>query len=79
MILVVPALNAVTSPVDELTDATNVLLLLHDPPALPSLVYAAVAPMQSGEVPFTVPAFAFGLTVKVFNDDTGLLQPVLTV
>ena len=75
----VPALNAVTSPVDELTDATDVFELLQLPPASPLLEYAAVAPMQSGEVPLTVPAFAFGLTVKVFNDDTGLLQPVLTV
>ena len=79
MILVVPALTAVTSPVDELTVATAGAVLLQVPPASPSLVYAAVAPMQSGEVPLTVPAFAFGLTVKVFNDDTGLLQPVLTV
>ena len=75
----VPALNAVTSPVDELTDATDVFELLQAPPALPSLVYAAVAPIQSGVVPLTVPAFAFGLTVKILKFDTGLLQPVLTV
>ena len=35
--------------------------------------------MQRGVVPLTVPAFAFGLTVNVLKDDTGLLQPVFTV
>ena len=35
--------------------------------------------MQIGDVPVTVPAFAFGLTVKALNEDTGLPQPLLTV
>ena len=79
MILAVPALTAVTNPDDALTVATAALLLLQDPPTSPSLVYVAVAPIQSGEVPFTVPALAFGFTVNVFDEFTGALQPILTV
>ena len=39
----------------------------------------AVAAIQSGELPLTVPAFAFGETVKVLKEDRGLPQPPLTV
>ena len=35
--------------------------------------------MQSGEGPLTLPEVILGVTVSVWNDDTGLLQPVLTV
>ena len=77
--VVVPAPTAVTSPDPAFTVATDVLLLLHDPPALPLLLYVAVAPIQSGEVPLTVPALAFGFTVNALDALTGLLQPVLTV
>jgi hypothetical protein len=35
---VVPAATAVTNPVLELTVATDVLVLLHEPPAVPSLL-----------------------------------------
>src|SRR4029079_5897174 len=59
VIFVVPAATAVTSPVPAFTVATEVLVLVHEPPPSPLLVYAAVAAMQSGEVPLTVPAFAF--------------------
>ena len=38
VILAVPAATAVTSPVLELTVATEVLALLHAPPAVPLLV-----------------------------------------
>ena len=79
MIVVVPAESAVTAPVEAFTDATAGLLLLHDPPALPLLVYVAVAPIQSGDVPLTVPALAFGLNVNDCDALTGLLHPVLTV
>ena len=79
MILAVPAAIAVTNPDDALTVATPVLLLLQVPPALPLLVYVAVAPIQSGVAPLTVPAFTFGLTVNVADALTGLLHPVLTV
>ena len=76
---VVPAATAVTRPVDALTVATEVLVLLHEPPPSPLLVYVAVPAMQSGEVPLTVPAFAFGLIVIVLNEETGEPQPLLTV
>ena len=78
-ILAVPALTAVTNPETAFTVATDVLLLLQFPPAVPLLVYVAVAPIQSGEVPLTVPALTFGDTVSVLNDDTGLPHPLLTV
>ena len=76
MILVVPAPAAVTTPVVAFTVATAVLLLLHVPPALPVLLYVADWPIQSGDVPLTVPAVAFGLTVKVLKALTGPLQPL---
>jgi hypothetical protein len=74
-----PALTAVTSPDTAFTEATAGLLLLQDPPASPVLLYVAVELIQSGEAPLTVPALAFGLTVKVADALTGALQPVLTV
>ena len=79
MIVVVPALKAVTAPVVASTDATAGLLLLHDPPASPSLLYVAVEPIQSGEVPLTVPAFAFGFTVSEADALNGALHPAVTV
>ena len=77
--MVVPAPTALTSPDAALTVATEVLLLLQVPPASPVLLYVADEPIQSGEVPLTVPAVAFGFTVNVCDALTGLLQPVLTV
>ena len=79
VISVVPAATAVTNPVDALTVATEVLVLLHAPPAVPLLVKVVVPPMQIGVVPVTVPAVTFGETVNVLNADTGLPQPLLTV
>src|SRR4026209_229402 len=76
---VVPAATAVTNPVDALTVATEVLVLLQAPPEVPLLVKVVVAPIQIGVVPLTVPAVTFGETVNVLNDDTGLPQPLLTV
>ena len=35
--------------------------------------------MQSGVVPETVPAFASGFTVRVFDEYLGALHPVVTV
>jgi len=63
----VPAATAVTCPVDALTVATLVFDEDHVPPEVPLDVYVAVPPMQSGEVPLTVPADTFGLTVSVLN------------
>ena len=79
MIVVVPALNAVTAPDVAFTVATAVLLLIQVPPASPVLLYVAVCPIQSGEVPLTVPALAFGLTVNAWEELTGALHPKLTV
>ena len=79
MIVVVPALNAVTNPDDGLTLATAALLLLQVPPASPVLLYGADWPIQSGDAPLTVPALALGLTVNAFDADTGLPQPLFTV
>ena len=60
-----------------LTVAMAGLLLLQLPPASPLLVYVAVAPAQSGDVPLTAPAFAFGFTVSVFDAVSGLpLHPI---
>ena len=75
----VPALSAVTNPDVAFTDATAGLLLLQLPPELPVLLYVAVWPIQSGDVPLTVPALALGLTVKEADALTGVLQPVFTV
>ena len=72
---VVPALKAVTKPLDPFTVATIVFELLQLPPASPLLVQIAVAPVQSDNVPFTVPAFTFGFTIKVLNPDK-FPQPV---
>ena len=77
--MVVPGIRAVTSPDVAFTDATEVLLLLQVPPASPLLLYVADWPIQSGDVPLTVPALAAELTVNVFDALTGLLHPVLTV
>ena len=77
--MAVPALNAVTTPDVAFTDATAGLLLLQLPPASPVLLNVAVWPIQSGEVPLTVPALAFGSTVNEADELTGLLQPLLTV
>lgn len=75
MIFTVPGLTAVTRPDEASTVAINTLLVLHVPPGFPDAVYTDVLPGQSGEAPFTVPAFALGLTVTVA--DAGIaLQPV---
>ena len=63
--LEVPALTAVTTPVPATTVATPGAVLLQLPPGVPVLLYAGVAPMQTGLVPLTVPAVTFGLTVIV--------------
>ena len=61
----VPAFTAVTRPLAAFTVATAVLLELQAPPDVPLLVYVAVAPIQSGVVPLTVPAVTLALTVTV--------------
>ena len=66
---------AVNSPVVGLTVATAVFELLHDPPASPFDVNVALAPIQSGDEPLTVPALTFALTVTAACDKTGDPQP----
>ena len=66
----VPALTALTTPVAGITVATDVFVLLQLPPEVPLLVYVTITPIQSGDVPLTVPALTFGDTVSVLNDDT---------
>ena len=38
-----------------------------------------MTPIQSGDVPLTVPAETVGSTVSVLNELTGLVHPLLTV
>jgi hypothetical protein len=79
MILVVPALTAVTCPVDALTVATLVFELDHVPPLVPLELNVAVPPIHKGEVPLTVPADTFGFTVRAACELTGDPHPLLTV
>ena len=62
-----PAAIPVTTPVDELTVAIAVLLLLQapvpPPKTTPVVVYVAVAPIHSGVVPVTDVILALGLMV----------------
>jgi hypothetical protein len=46
----VPAATPVTTPVEEFTEATDVLLLVHAPPEV-ELVSVDVAPAQADNVP----------------------------
>ena len=71
MIVAVPPDTAVTNPVVGLTVATAGLLLLHVPPASPLELNVVDVDTHIGEVPVTVPAFTFGLTVKVWNEEAG--------
>ena len=80
--LAVPLVNAVTSP-DELTVATALLLLLHEPvPPLKTTeleLYVAVPPMHKAAVPVTDAILAFGLIVTVCWAEALLPQPPLMV
>ena len=67
MIVAEPPLTPVTTPVDEFTVATAVLLLLQDPPLVPLLVNVVVDPIQTVAAPLTVPAFAAAFTVIPFE------------
>ena len=77
--MVEPAPTAVTTPDVAFTVATDILLLLQVPPASPLLLYVADWPIQSGEVPLTVPGLTLGLTVNDCDALTGPLQPAPTV
>ena len=77
VIVAVPALTAVTTPL-AFTVATPVLLLLHAPEPPPNTTplaeYVAVPPIHNGLVPLTPLTAAFGVTVIVL-----LAQLVVTV
>ena len=81
MIFVVPAPCPVTTPVEGSTVAIKVLALLHVPAAeLPLTEKLEVEPIQIGDMPaVTVPAVAFGLTVRVWKAADAAPQPVLLV
>ena len=73
--IAVPAPTPVTIPVLLFTVATEVLLLLQDPPASPLLVKLIEAPMHTIAAPETVPAFTDGLTVMFILLEAGLHPP----
>ena len=62
--VVLPAATPVTTPVDELTVAAVVLLLLQVPPLI-LLERVVVEPVQTKVVPLMVPALGTGIPVMV--------------
>jgi hypothetical protein len=83
MILQEPADTPVTNPVEELTVATDALLLLQAPVPPPSttpvVVYVAVPPIHRGLVPVTDVIAAFGVMVTPCCADTVPPQPPVIV
>lgn len=61
--VVFPGTTAVTTPVDELTVATEGLLLLQVPPLFPFELKLIVEPTQTVAPPLIVPAFRTGFMV----------------
>ena len=62
--VVLPSVNAATTPVAEIV-ATLVLVLLHIPPPVPEVVRLLVVPGQSVVEPAMVPGAGSGLTVTI--------------
>src|SRR5580700_977250 len=77
MILALPAVKPVTTPVPAFTVATVVLLLLQLPPLKPLLLKVACEPAQTVAAPLTLPALGSGFTV-MSNDVVDELQPLLS-
>jgi len=80
----VPAVTAVTTPVEEPTVATDVVPLVHTPLPLPprltpTPLYVVELPMHNGLVPDTELMAMFGLTVSVCEALTELPQPPVMV
>lgn len=73
-----PAPTPVTTPVDELTLATKLLLLLQIPPPVPLVVSVVIDPAHTADEPLTKPAFGRALMV-ILADETELPQVLLTV
>ena len=75
----VPGVRPETSPETGLTEATDGLLLDHEPPASPLELNVVLVDTQMVEAPLTVPALTFGLTVTDADALAGAPQPVLMV
>ena len=60
-----PAVIAVTAPVDAPMTATEALELFHEPPEDPLFVYWADVPSQIDELPLMIPAVRLGFTDKI--------------
>ena len=65
----VPAATPVTTPFVVFTVATELLLLLHEPPLFPLVLKTSVVPAHTAVPPLIVPAFNTGFTVKVPDVD----------
>jgi hypothetical protein len=78
VIVAVPADTPVTTPEVAFTVATNVLLLLQEPPAVPFEVNAEVESLQMVCLPLSVPAFGAAVTVTA-RVAVAFEQPPLTV
>ena len=68
--VVVPAASVVTSPVDEPIVATDISVLVHEPPAGPSLIVTE-APRQILEAPETGNGVAFTVTTEETRQPVG--------
>jgi hypothetical protein len=77
VIITVPADTPVTTPL-AFTVAMLVLLLLHEPPAVPLLVNVLVDPTHTDDPPLIEPAFGAALTVIDFVAEAEP-QPLVTV
>lgn len=73
-----PAATPVTTPVDEFTIATRLLLLLQLPPEVPLLVNVVTEPAHKVAEPLTEPALGRALMV-ILDDEAELPQVPLTV
>ena len=62
VMVMLPGVRPVTTPVVGFTDAIKGSLLLHEPPLRPLLVNVAMEPIQTVAAPLTIPAFGRGST-----------------
>ncbi len=60
------------------TNATDELLLLHDPPGVPLLSKLMDEPVHTDDGPLIVPALAAGLTFTLYvaNDDPQIFETI---
>ena len=76
VIAAVPSVSAVTNPVELLTEAMSLLLLLHVPPAVPLLVKIRTSPIHNKDGPFIIPALTGALTFNTCDEERVPVQPV---